>query len=250
MDEAEEIAERPFEGLHGTVTGRRVRVTNRKYLAAAFPEEAAQLPPVAGGLECVILVDDHYAATYRFRDTPRAESTSFLGHLGPKHLFDRTILLSGDRESEVRYLADEVGISELHAGKSPEEKVAIVREQTAKAKTIFVGDGINDAPALMAATVGIAFGQPSEITTEAAGAVIMDSSLTRVDEFFHISQRMRRIALESALGGMILSVAGMAVAAAGYLTPVAGAISQEVIDLAAVLNALRAAWPPRELTDF
>jgi heavy metal translocating P-type ATPase len=249
-DEAEEIAERPFEGLHGTVAGRRVQVTNRKSVAAEHPAEAVKLPPLAGGLECVVLVDGRYAATYRFRDTPRAESTPFLSHLGPKHLLDRTILLSGDRESEVRYLAEEVGINELHAGKSPEEKVAIVREQTAKAKTIFVGDGINDAPALMAATVGIAFGQRSEITTEAAGAVIMDSSLTRVDEFFHISQRMRRIALQSAVGGMVLSVAGMAVAAAGFLTPVAGAISQEVIDLAAVLNALRAAWAPADLTDF
>jgi len=250
IDEAEEIAERPFEGLHGSVGGRRVRITNRKYLAAEYPEEAAKLLPVAGGLECIVLVDGRYAATYRFRDTPRAESTSFLRHLGPKHLLRRSILLSGDREAEVRYLAEAVGIDELHAGKTPEEKVAIVRERTAQAKTIFVGDGINDAPALMAATVGIAFGQESEITTEAAGAVIMDSSLTRVDEFFHISRRMRRIALQSALGGMILSVAGMAVAAAGYLTPVAGAISQEVIDLAAVLNALRAALPPRDLTDF
>ncbi len=250
MDEVEEIAERPFEGLQGTVGGLRVRITNRKYVAEKYPEEAAKLPPVTGGLECVVLVDERYAATYRFRDTPRAESTSFLSHLRPKHLLDRTILLSGDRESEVRYLAEAVGINEVHAGKSPEEKVAIVRERTAQAKTIFVGDGINDAPALMAATVGIALGQESEITTEAAGAVIMDSSLTRVDEFFHISRRMRWIALESAVGGMILSVAGMALAAAGYLTPVTGAISQEFIDLAAVLNALRAALPPRDLTDF
>jgi heavy metal translocating P-type ATPase len=250
MDEVEEIAERPFEGLQGTVGGLRVRITNRKYVAEKYPEEAAKLPPVTGGLECVVLVDERYAATYRFRDTPRAESTSFLSHLRPKHLLDRTILLSGDRESEVRYLAEAVGINEVHAGKSPEEKVAIVRERTAQAKTIFVGDGINDAPALMAATVGIALGQESEITTEAAGAVIMDSSLTRVDEFFHISRRMRWIALESAVGGMILSVAGMALAAAGYLTPVTGAISQEFIDLAAVLNALRAALPPADLTDF
>jgi heavy metal translocating P-type ATPase len=248
--EAAEIGERPFEGLRGTVAGTSVRITNRKWLAAERPDEATKLPPVAGGLECVVLVDDRYAATYRFRDTPRVESTSFLSHLGPKHLLDKTILLSGDRESEVRYLADEVGITELFAGKSPEEKVEIVRAETAKAKTIFVGDGINDAPALMAATVGLAFGQESEITTEAAGAVIMDSSLTRVDEFFHISRRMRRIALESAVGGMVLSVAGMAVAAAGYLTPVGGAIAQEVIDLAAVLNALRMAVPPRDLTDF
>jgi P-type E1-E2 ATPase len=150
----------------------------------------------------------------------------------------------------VRYLADEVGITELHAGKSPEEKVAVVRAETAAAKTIFVGDGINDAPALMAATVGLAFGQESDITAEAAGAVIMDSSLAKVDEFFHIGRRMRRVALQSAVGGMALSVAGMLVAAAGHLPPVAGAIAQEVIDLAAVVNALRVAVPPQDLTDF
>jgi heavy metal translocating P-type ATPase len=248
--EAAEIAERPFEGLRGTVAGRLVQITNRKWLSAARAGEAASLPPPAGGLECVILVDDHYAATYRFRDAPRAESTPFVSHLSPKHLLQRTILLSGDRESEVRYLAEEVGITELHAGKSPEEKVEVVRAETARAKTIFVGDGINDAPALMAATVGLAFGQESDITTEAAGAVIMDSSLTKVDEFFHISRRMRRIALQSAVGGMALSVAGMLVAAAGYLPPVAGAIAQEIIDLAVVLNALRVALPPRDLTDF
>jgi heavy metal translocating P-type ATPase len=248
--DAEEIAERPFEGLLGTVAGMRVRITNRKYLAAELPAVAEQLPPVTGGLECVVVVDEAYAATYRFRDTPRAESSSFVSHLGPKHLLDRTVLLSGDRESEVRYLAEEVGITELHAGQSPEEKVAIVRAETTRAKTIFVGDGINDAPALTAATVGIAFGQESDITAEAAGAVIMDSSLTRVDEFFHISRRMRQIALQSAVGGMALSVAGMAAAAAGLLPPVHGAIGQELIDLAAVLNALRAAWAGGELTDF
>lgn len=250
LAEAEEIAERPFEGLVGKVAGLAVRVTNRKYLAGALPAEGALLPPVAGGLECIVLVDGRYAATYRFRDAPRRESTSFVSHLGPRHLLDRTVLLSGDRESEVRYLADEVGITELHAGKTPEEKVAIVREHTAAAPTIFIGDGINDAPALLAATVGIAFGQESDITAEAAGAVIMDSSLTRVDEFFHLSRRMRRIALQSAVGGMALSLAGMAVAATGHLTPVAGAIGQEIIDLAAVLNALRAAWVRGNLTDF
>jgi heavy metal translocating P-type ATPase len=248
--EAAEISERPFEGLRGTVAGQLVRITNRKWLGVTHPEETAALPPPGGGLECVVLVDDRYAATYRFRDTPREESTPFVGHLSPKHLLAKTVLLSGDRESEVRYLADEVGITELHAGKSPEEKVAVVRAETAAAKTIFVGDGINDAPALMAATVGLAFGQESDITAEAAGAVIMDSSLAKVDEFFHIGRRMRRVALQSAVGGMALSVAGMLVAAAGHLPPVAGAIAQEVIDLAAVVNALRVAVPPQDLTDF
>jgi P-type E1-E2 ATPase len=160
------------------------------------------------------------------------------------------MIVSGDRESEARYLAGQVGISEIHAPATPEEKLEIVRKETAATPTLYVGDGINDAPAMMAATVGIAIGQNSDVTTEAAGVVIMDNSLSKVDEFIHISRRMRAIALQSAVGGMLLSIAGMLVASAGYLSPVDGAISQEVIDVAAVLNALRAAFPPRLMHDL
>ena len=160
------------------------------------------------------------------------------------------LLVSGDRESEVRYLADQVGIREVYAGQSPEQKVAITRAETSRAATLFIGDGINDAPALATATVGLAFGHQSEIATEAADAVIMDTSLKRIDELFHLARRMRRIALQSAVGGMALSVGGMALAFGGWLPPVAGAFAQEIIDLAAVLNALRAAVPGGELSDY
>jgi cation transport ATPase len=102
----------------------------------------------------------------------------------------------------------------------------------------------------MAATVGIAFGQNSDVTAKAAGAVIMDSSLRKLDELIHISRRMRHIALQSAIGGMVLSAAGMIVAAFGFLPPVAGAVTQEIIDVLAVLNALRVALPPKSLTDY
>src|SRR4029078_5983295 len=94
------------------------------------------------------------------------------------------------------------------------------------------------------------FGQNSDVTAEAADAVIMDSSLEKIDEFMHIGRRMRNIALQSALGGMALSVGGMLLAAIGYLPPVAGAVMQEIIDVAAVLNALRTAIPPKALSDF
>lgn len=250
LRDATEISERPGEGLVALFEGRRLRVTGRPQLLREHPELVDSLPTVGAGLECVILIDDNYVATYRFRDEPRSDSRSFIDHLGPKHKFDKIMIVSGDRESEVRHLADRVGIREIYAGASPEEKVEIVRRETAKAQTLYLGDGINDAPALVTATVGVAFGQNSDITTEAAGAVIMDTSLRRVDEFFHISRRMRRIALESAIGGMALSIIGMAVAAFGYLTPVGGAIGQEIIDLAAVLNALRVTIPTKELADY
>jgi len=102
---------------------------------------------------------------------------------------------------------------------------------------------------MQAATVGIAFGQNSDITAEAADAVVLEASLGKVDELIHIGRRMRVIALQSALGGMALSMAGMLMAAAGYLPPVAGAIAQEVIDLLAVLNAVRVALPGGVLRD-
>lgn len=250
LSEAAEIHEPPGQGVRGRVDDRQVRITSRKKLVEEQPFAAELMPGLASGLECVVLIDGQYAGLYRFHDAPRIESRSFIHHLRPKHAFNKVMLVSGDRESEVQYLADEVGIEEIHASQSPEQKVEIVRRETGEAKTLFMGDGINDAPALMTATVGIAFGQNSDITTEAAHAVILDTSLERVDEFFHISRHMRKVALQSAVGGMILSIGGMLIAAAGYLPPVAGAISQEIIDIFAILNALRAAFPPSQLTDY
>jgi heavy metal translocating P-type ATPase len=250
LQEATAISERPGEGLRGTVADRTVLVTSRRKLASQNTQLATDLPPSGGGLECTVLIDGRYAATLRFRDEPRAEGASFIHHLRPKHRFSRVLLVSGDRESEVRYLADKVGIQEVYSDKSPEEKLELVRRETAQANTVFLGDGINDAPALTAATVGIAFGQQSDITAEAAGAVIMESSLQRVDEFLHLSRRMRTIALQSAVGGMAASLVGMSLAAAGYLPPVAGAIAQEIIDVIAVLNAVRVAIPPKVLSDY
>jgi heavy metal translocating P-type ATPase len=248
--DASEISEPPGQGLRGTVRQHNIRITSRKQMLAQHPDLATELPPIAGGMECIVAVDDRYAASFRFRDQPREEGGPFIHHLQPKHHFDRVLITSGDRESEVRYLADQVGIQEVYAGQTPEQKLELVRQETQRANTVFLGDGINDAPALTAATVGIAFGQNSDITAEAAGAVIMDTSLQKVDEFLHISRRLRTILLQSAIGGMALSLVGMGFAAAGYLPPVAGAIIQEVIDVAAVVNALRVAFPPKSLTDY
>jgi len=244
-----EIGEKPGGGLKGTIDGHQVLITGRKKVLTMGDAIAAKLPPPTAGMECILLVDGRYAATLQFRDTPRQESRPFITHLGPRHHVNRVLLLSGDREVEVRYLAGEVGISEILASQSPEEKVAVVTAESKLAKTMFVGDGINDAPAMQAATVGVAFGQNSDITAETADAVVLETSLSKVDELIHIGRRMRRIALQSAVGGMAASMFGMLFAAAGYLPPVAGAIMQEVIDVAAVLNALRVVFPAPELTD-
>ena len=249
----EEVSERPGQGLTGRVSAagvtREVAITSRTKLAAVAGG-ADGLPAAAGGLECVVVVEGRPIGLLRFRDRPRKDGASFVEHLGPTHGLNRVMLVSGDRESEVRWLADRVGITEVHAGISPEGKLRIVEEATREAPTLFVGDGINDAPALAAATVGIAMGTANDVTGEAAGAVVMDSSLERVDELFHIGKRLREIALQTAVGGMTASLVGMGFAAAGLLSPAAGALVQEAIDVVAVLNALRVGHDNGRLTDY
>jgi heavy metal translocating P-type ATPase len=245
------VSERPGEGLSGEVDGHQIQITGRNQAAAAGNISGVELPLVASGLECLIFVDSQFAALFRFHDEPRAESTSFVRHLMPKHGARQVILLSGDRRSEVEHLAKIVGIKDIHAGATPEQKLKLVTEETSRQRTLFVGDGINDAPAMLAATASVALGgQSSDVTAEAADAVVMDSSLRKVDELMHIARRTRSIALQTAVGGMVLSGVGMLFAAAGYLPPLAGAITQEIIDLAAVLNALRITIPGADLSDF
>jgi heavy metal translocating P-type ATPase len=246
LEPVAEISERPGEGLRGKTGKRAVWITGRGKLG----RRQAPLPPPTTGLECVVFVDDAYAGLIRFQDAPRRDSRTFVKHLGPRHHVSRILIVSGDREQEVRHLAQQVAIREAYSSVSPEEKVEIVRREVSRAPTLFLGDGINDAPAMQAATVGVAFGAGTDVTSEAADAVVLETSLGRVDELIHIGRRMRRIALQSAVGGMALSIVGMLVAAAGYLPPVAGAVAQEIIDLAAVLNAVRMAVPPKALRDF
>jgi P-type E1-E2 ATPase len=161
-----------------------VRITGRKNVGAL----KLPLPPHDSGLECLVFIGGRYAAAIRFHDAPRKDSASFIQHLRPKHGVGKVMLVSGDRDTEVKYLVESVGITEVHAGKSPEEKVAIVKAETAKARTLFVGDGINDAPALMAATVGVAFGSHNDITAEAADAVVLETALEKIDELMHIAR--------------------------------------------------------------
>ncbi|MFU8804963.1 MAG: heavy metal translocating P-type ATPase, partial [Bradymonadaceae bacterium] len=152
LEPVSEISERPGQGLTGKVGGRTIHITSRNKLFAAGHLAIDEIPPIEAGLECVVLVDDVYAATCRFHDEPRAEGRAFIAHLAPHHAIDRILLVSGDRQSEVEYLAEKVGIELVYAEQSPEDKVAIVRRENERGPTLFVGDGINDAPAMTMAT--------------------------------------------------------------------------------------------------
>ncbi|HDS3848045.1 heavy metal translocating P-type ATPase [Legionella pneumophila] len=248
--QASEVFEKPGQGLLGKINDHSVQVTSRKKFLAKHPEEVGLLPEHSSGLECLILIDEQFAAVLQFHDAPREESHSFIHHLAPSHQFKKIMLVSGDRESEVKYLGKLLELTEIYSSQSPEQKLKIVRDETRKAPTLYMGDGINDAPALTAATVGIAFGQYSNVTAEAAGAVIMENTLNKVDELMHLSINTRKIALQSAIGGMLLSIIGMSFAALGFINPVTGAILQELIDILAIINALQLTWGSRVKIDL
>lgn len=241
------VHEAPGEGLSGELDGMHIALTGRSKIPPAMQARLADVTP---GLECVLLINGQLAGLMRFHDQPRGESKPFLSHVESHHGIHEIVLLSGDRKAEVEHFAAGMGIAHVHGGKSPEEKVSIVQELTQRENTLYLGDGINDAPAMMNATVGIALGIHSDITAEAAGAVILQSSLTSVDELIHIGKRMRHIAVTSAVGGMLLSIAGMGAGALGFLAPVEGAVLQEVIDLLAILNSLRMILPVEPIGDF
>jgi len=243
------VIEHPGDGLRGTIDGRKIHITGRVNAERDYGSMAA-LPAGAAGLECLLVVDGRPAALFIFQDELKTDSLPFISHLRPKHHAERLVLLSGDKESEVRHTASLVGIREIYFNKTPEEKLAFVRDETLKTKTLFVGDGINDAPSMLAATVGVALGSATQAISESADAVVLDSSLRRIDELIHIGRRMKKISLQSAVGGMALSALGMIAAATGHLPPLTGAIAQEFIDLFAVVNALRVGMVRFDLADF
>jgi P-type E1-E2 ATPase len=152
--------------------------------------------------------------------------------------------VTGDHHSVAERVGRELGVDEVLAERSPAQKVEAVKAESARGATVMVGDGVNDAPALAAATVGVAMGaRGATASSEAADAVLMLDRLDRLVDALAISRRARHIALQSVLVGMGLSLAAMVVAAFGYLPPLAGALFQEAIDVAVILNALRALTP-------
>ncbi len=235
LRDADEVEEHAGAGLQARIDGMRYAVTHRRKIT--LPASLTAPPP--GHLECVLAREGEAVAVFQFRDMPRQGTERFLDHLKRKHGGRRLVLVTGDQLAAAEVLATQVGITEFRAAQSPEQKVAFVRELSSSSPTLYLGDGINDAPALAAATAGVAFGNRNAAPAEAAGAVILEPSLAKLDELLHFSIRLRRVLLQSVVGGLALSVGGMAVAALGHLPPLYGALLQEAIDVASVLNALR-----------
>jgi heavy metal translocating P-type ATPase len=251
--DAEEI---PGGGLAGTVDGIRTLVGSAGLLAAAgFPPPAegstARMAAAASSAAWVAL-DGRIAGALLLADRIRPETPRALRSLRLAGV-TRIVMVSGDRPSSAEAVASALGLDAAHADLSPAGKIDVVRAEHAAAATVMVGDGINDAPALAAADVGVAMGaRGAAAAAEAADVVLLVDRVDRVADAIAIASRARGIALQSIGVGMALSAAAMIAAAFGYLPPVAGALLQEAIDVAVILNALRVLTgeaTPRPLTD-
>jgi heavy metal translocating P-type ATPase len=249
----ENVIEAPGQGVSGQVEGQQVTVGGWSFVVHRHP--AAKLPlqglltQIPGaGLRAYVTVNGQGAGLIEYADRLRPELVGFIPELRSLGL-SKIVLLSGDDQANATAVARAVGIEEAHGDLLPEEKVAYVQRLMKEGeRVLMVGDGTNDAPALSTATVGIALASGGGgISAEAADAVILADDPSRVAEAITISRRTLRLARQSIWAGLGLSGAAMVVASFGYIPPVAGALLQEAIDVAVILNALRAAFPPRSI---
>lgn len=242
------VRESPGRGVAGDVEGRRVVVGSRAYVLEALglpPDTATPLDDGSATVRALVGVDGALRGAVDYDDQVRPSAAPLLAEL-PSLGVRRTLLLSGDNARNTRAVADQVGIAEALGDLLPGDKVERVAELSqVEGRVLMVGDGTNDAPALSRADVGIAMASAGGgITAEAADVVILVDDLARVGEAIRIAQRTMRIARQSILVGLGLSAVGMLAAALGYLPPVAGALVQEGIDVAVILNAVRASQVP------
>lgn len=248
LPRADEIREYPGRGVTGMIEGRRITVGATTLIRELHPAAADAFdaqPPPAAGLRAYVAADDAALGSIRYADRIREGLKPFLARLTALGV-GRTVLLSGDHEANVAPIAQEIGITEARGDLLPEDKVDAVRALEREGhRVLMVGDGTNDAPALSAATVGVALAaHGGGISAEAAGIVLLADDVTRVAEAVEIGQRTVRIARQSIAAGLALSGTAMVIAAFGYIPPTAGAFIQEGIDVAVILNALRAARDP------
>ncbi|WP_431781846.1 heavy metal translocating P-type ATPase [Streptomyces chumphonensis] len=242
LSTASGVTERPGRGATGTVDGRDVSI-GRLDAASPRPAWAGAVDNRAlldGAAVSWLTVDGRLSGAVLLRDPLRHDAPRTLRHLRSAGI-DRLLVLTGDRAAPAREVAAVLGLDDVRAELGPADKVAAVRAERERATTVMVGDGVNDAPALAAADIGVAMGaRGSTASSEAADIVLTTDRVDRLADAVTLAQRARRIAVQSALGGMVMSLAAMAAAAAGLLPPAAGALLQEAIDVAVILNALRA----------
>lgn len=249
----QDVEENPGSGLCGLIEGRRVRFGTLSFAHKEEPatDWAAAMLRHMDYLACsgsFIEVDGQLAGLLVFSDNLRRETPQTLRRLRNRGI-DRIVMLTGDRLETAEMIALSAGIDELRAGLTPEEKVRAVQQGCLRTSTLMVGDGINDAPALAAANVGVAMGASgATASAQAAGVVLLVDRLDRLVEALDIARRTRHIARQGVLAGMGMSLLAMVVAALGYLQPLIGAIVQEVIDVVIIINALRALGPLRSLS--
>jgi heavy metal translocating P-type ATPase len=241
------VREEPGQGIRGFVDGHDVMVGSRAFIrSAGVAEEEIVLTTQtrgSGEAHVGVAIDGHLAGVIVMADELRPDAAHTVERLraeGIRHV----AMVSGDRRSVAERVGRELGVDRVYAEQSPQDKLELVRRVAADANlrpVIMVGDGVNDAPALAVADLGIAMGAAgATVSSETADAVIAVDRVDRVADALHTGRRALFIARQSVLTGMGLSLVAMAVAALGFLPPVGGALLQEGIDLAVILNALRA----------
>ncbi|MDE3154389.1 MAG: heavy metal translocating P-type ATPase [Acidobacteriota bacterium] len=263
LDTPSRVRETPGAGIEGRVGGHDVAVGGWDFVQARaavtdFGRGIHTWIGRVGTVSVVVGIDGEVAGAFLFADEVRPETGAVLRHLRDVGV-DRIVLVTGDRADPAEGVAAFLGVDGLVSQMTPEDKIGTVRAERAHGPVMMVGDGVNDAPALAAADIGVAMGaRGAAASSEAADVVILVDRLDRLVSAIGIARRSRGIALQSVYAGIGLSLAGMVAAAFGYLPPVQGALLQEAIDVAVILNALRAlggplwgtshaALPPEEL---
>jgi len=237
LPEATGFIEAPGAGASASVEGRSVAIGSAGYLAA----RGVAVPPSHDArTTAYVSVDGRLAGRIEFADPLRPQASSLIQRL-PSLGVSESVMLTGDREGTAEVIAAQAGIRTVRANLLPAGKVAAVQELRRRYGTVvMVGDGINDAPALAAATVGIAMGEHgTAVSADAADIVLLVDDISRVGDAMAISGRMRRIALQSIGVGLGVSFLLMVIASIGLLAPAVGALMQEALDVAVILNALR-----------